>query len=76
MYYIISGIVLLILTAALLGIGLMWAIAWFNELAKFVMQIYKNEVAKLSGQYALMPPVFLALAFFTWRLAEFLLTKA
>jgi len=76
MYYIISGIVLLIVSSILLGFGLLWTISWLNHLSKYVMLIYKDEVARLDSQYATMPPIFLALAFFLWRIAEFLLTQA
>jgi len=76
MVFYISGISLLVLASMLFGYGLLWTIAWVNQLGKFIMQISKDEVAKLETRCCVMPSVVLASAFFLWRLAEFLLTKA
>jgi len=75
-YFGMSGIIVLLVASMLFGYGLLWTIAWFNNLAKFIMQISKDEVAKLETRCCVMPSVVLASAFFLWRLAEFLLTKA
>jgi len=75
-YFGMSGIIVLLVASMLFGYGLLWTIAWVNQLGKFIMQISKDEVAKLETQYCVMPSVVLASAFFLWRLAEFLLTKA
>jgi len=75
-YFGMSGIIVLLVASMLFGYGLLWTIAWFNNLAKFIMQISKDEVAKLETHYCIMPPMILASAFFLWRIAEYLLTKA
>ena len=76
MVFYISGIVLLVMASILLGYGLLLVINWINLLSKFIMLIYKDEVARIAPRTGIMPPVVLGFAFFVWRIAEFLLTRA
>jgi hypothetical protein len=64
----------ILLTAGFFGYAIVWAVAWMNQLALFVMQIYKNETARLPPQYAFMTGILFGLSALFLLVSKLLLT--
>jgi hypothetical protein len=62
---------LLTLSCISIGMGLMWTIAWLNQLVLFAMKIYKDENSHIQPQYAIVPSLFFGLAFWLWRVGSY-----